>query len=216
MKELLKRTMMTRFPRGWMYRSILFGSDSYLSVTGWRETVKRGYPCRADGSPLPWMNYAVIALLEERLAKDMKLFEFGSGYSTLFYADLAGTVTAVENDRTWHGRISEKAPPNVNVLHVEADVDGDYCRSIHLSGEKYDVVIVDGRDRVNCFGQAMTAIAEDGVVLLDDSFRDRYAEAHDVAREQGFAAMNLRGLKPQGISMDQSTLYYRRANCLRI
>ncbi len=56
------------------------------------ETMK---PLDADGRPIPWMNYPVIDLLRERLTKDLHLFEFGSGFSTTFYAQLVGHVTSI-------------------------------------------------------------------------------------------------------------------------
>ncbi len=56
--------------------------NHFLHKSGWMESKKRNYPCRSNGNELPWMNFSVIAFLEERLNKDQSLFEFGSGYST--------------------------------------------------------------------------------------------------------------------------------------
>ena len=199
-----------------MYRSILYGSDSYLTTSGWRETVKRGYPCRPDGSPLPWMNFAIIQFLEERLTKEMRLFEYGSGYSTLFYASLVGEVISVENDREWYATITRQLPDNAKVFFAAADVDGDYCRAIVGAADSIDIVVVDGRDRVNSFKQGLLSLNETGVIILDDSMRERYKPAHDLAHENGFRAINFYGLKPQGISNERSTLFYRQVNCLGI
>ena len=63
----------------------LTNRDCYLKTTGFLNTYQKGYPCKLDGSPLPWMNYAVINFLDERLNKELKLFEYGSGYSTLYF-----------------------------------------------------------------------------------------------------------------------------------
>lgn len=35
---------------------------SYLHVTGWVESIKRGYPCDKDGSELPWMVVTAVRL----------------------------------------------------------------------------------------------------------------------------------------------------------
>jgi hypothetical protein len=53
-------------------------------------------------------------------------------------------------------------------------MDGDYCRAIGETGDQYDVVIVDSRDRMNCLKQSISALTSRGVILLDDSQRRRY------------------------------------------
>ncbi|HWN47408.1 MAG TPA: hypothetical protein VNM71_08615, partial [Steroidobacteraceae bacterium] len=96
------------------------------------------------------MNYAVVAFLERRLNKTLSVFEYGSGYSTLFYARRVRNVISVEYDQAWIASIGPRLPPNASVLFVPDDVDGDYCRAIARSGDSFDVVVVDGKDRENC------------------------------------------------------------------
>ena len=72
-----------------------------LRKLGYIESVKTQKPCRKNGSPIPWMNYAVIQFLEERLADDLSLFEYGSGNSTCFYASLVKDVVSIEMDEQW-------------------------------------------------------------------------------------------------------------------
>ena len=76
------------------------------------ESLKRGYPCRSDGDEVPWMNYSIVSILNDRLRPDMKLFEFGSGYSTLFYAKRVNRVASVEYDRGWFDRMQSRVPPH--------------------------------------------------------------------------------------------------------
>ena len=76
--------------------SLLYERRSYLKKSGYLKSVITNKPCRQDGSPIPWMNYNIISFLEQRLSKDLSLFEYGSGNSTLFFADLVGSVVSVE------------------------------------------------------------------------------------------------------------------------
>ena len=69
------------------------GADRFIT------SYKINIPCRPDGTPLPWMNYNAISFLEERLTKDLCLLEYGSGYSTPFFASFVKTVVSVECDR---------------------------------------------------------------------------------------------------------------------
>ena len=160
------------------------------------------------------MNYAVVAFLERRLNKTLSVFEYGSGYSTLFYARYARSVISVEYDQAWYASIGPRLPPNASLLLVPNDVDGDYCRTIARNGDYFDVVVVDGRDRVNCVKQSMQALSSRGVIVLDDSERAKYAPAISYAQENGYLTVDFDGLKPTASSWCRSTILYRRENCL--
>jgi hypothetical protein len=196
------------------YRSFVRDRKTYLHVTGWWESAKRGYPCSLQGEPLPWMNYAAVAFLEERLKNSFRLFEFGSGYSTMFYARKVGSVTSVEHDEAWHAFVRHRVPENVELFYRAEDQDGAYCRAIGEQQIKYDVVIVDGRDRVNCLRQSLEHLEDDGVVVLDDSDRERYREGIAYAQARGFRALVFEGLIPTRASRGRATVLYRRKNCL--
>ena len=214
MNTTLKHSLTRRFPKLSACYTLLAKGDSYLHSTGWIESKRRGYPCRPDGSELPWMNYAVVAFLERRLNKTLSVFEYGSGYSTLFYARRVRNVISVEYDQAWIASIGPRLPPNASVLFVPDDVDGDYCRAIARSGDSFDVVVVDGKDRENCVKQSMQALSSRGVIVLDDSQRARYAPAISYAQDNGYLTVDFEGLKPTESSWFRSTILYRRENCL--
>lgn len=195
----------------------MFGGGSYLRSIGWMESLKRGYPCREDGSEMPWMNYPLIAFLEKRLKKDMNLFEYGSGYSTVFFSKLVARVTSVEYERTWYDIVAKKVGDNVDLVFCEEDYDGEYCRCIGRTKYQYDMVVVDGIDRVSCIRQSIASLSGGGVVLLDDSHREEeYAEGISLLKAQGFSTLDFEGLKPTRFGLWRATLFYRRNNCLGI
>ena len=143
----------------------------------------------------------------------MSLFEFGSGYSTLFYSRFVNDVVSVEYDRAWFETIQKNAPINVSFCLQSNDVDGLYCRTICNVNRQFDVVIVDGRDRVNCVKQSIPCLTPKGVILLDDSQREEYAPGIEFAKSQGFKALDFEGLKPTGHDLHRSTVLYRSSNC---
>jgi hypothetical protein len=195
---------------------LILRKQSYLYSTGWVESIKRGYPCRADGSELPWINYPVIRILEERLRKDLNVFEFGSGHSTLFFAHLVRHVGSVENDPAWFDFMKARIPDNVTLLLRTKDTDGKYCRSISETKSEYDLVLVDGKDRLNCVLQAMKNLSARGVILLDDSERPEYVEGMVSMKKKGFLALTVEGLKPTGDGAVRTTIFYLEHNCLSI
>jgi hypothetical protein len=180
------------------------------------ESLLAGKPVDRHGRPIPWMCYPVVSLLEQRLHGDLQVFEYGSGYSTYFYAERAKAVVSLECDRAWFDRIGPTLPSNVTLLFKDADTDGEYCRAIHSVGRPFDVVIVDGQDRVNCLKQAAIALTERGVILLDDSQREAYEEGLQHLRGIGFRLLDFEGMKANGLGVYKTTLCYRQGNCLGI
>lgn len=215
----LKAQLRTIFPfffvisRGF---KLLYSERSFLNRAGYTNSLKLRRPCRKDGSYLPWMNYQVITFLEQRLNNDLELFEYGSGYSTLFFAKLVKQVTAIEHDFSWFEIVNTMKPASVNLIHQSLDDEDAYCNAAGRSKTAYDVIVVDGRLRVRCVKAAMNCLSAQGVILLDDSARDRYAEAISLLLSNGFKKLDFSGLKPGSINTHQTTVFYKTDNCLGI
>lgn len=217
----IKRKLAKKFPRTnryyhIFYKLLLRSENSYLHKSGWFKSLHTGTPVDKDGNPIPWMNYPTIELLKERLKPEHTLFEFGSGYSTAFYAKYTKHVTSLEYDKTWLEVIKKNLPDNAELIFTEKDIDGEYCQSIKKTNKKYDIVVIDGRDRVNCLKQSLDNLSDKGVILLDDSHRERYKEGLDHAKEKGFKHLHLQGLKPTGYGYYRTTLLYKSNNCFGI
>lgn len=220
MHPALKRLVVQAFPIYSTYarvlNSLVRDQNSYLHATGWIRSMQERRPVSRDGLAVPWMNYTVVTLLRDRLTKDLRLFEFGAGHSTSFYAQLVASVKSVEYDQAWVETVRRTMPANVELVYQPKDVDGKYCRVIRSSGASYDVVVIDGWDRVNCIRQSIDALADRGVIVLDDAQRAEYREGIDYAIAMGFSALPLEGLKPVNNGVECTTLFYRRDNCLGI
>ena len=55
----------------------------------------------------PWITFSSIEFLEKILTKDMIVYEYGTGGSTLFFAKRAKKVYSVEHDKEWFERVSK-------------------------------------------------------------------------------------------------------------
>lgn len=216
----IKAMLTNLFPKQVLYyrafRTLIRNEQSYLHSTGWLRSLQEERPVDKDGIEMPWINYPIIKILERRLTKNLELFEFGSGYSTPFYARLTKHVTSVEYSDVWLQIVQGIVPENVTLIHKEKDVDGEYCRAIRSAGERYDVVVVDGPDRVNCIKQCIESLTSTGVILLDDSGRETYLEGIDYAIAKGFRSLEIEGLKPYSSKLARTTILYRRDNCLNL
>jgi hypothetical protein len=53
----------------------------------------------------PWIAFAAIHFLKKVLRKDMRVYEYGSGGSTLFFAARVQEVISAEHDKDWHAKV---------------------------------------------------------------------------------------------------------------
>jgi predicted O-methyltransferase YrrM len=125
-----------------------------------------------------------------------RVFEWGSGASTVWLSRRAASVTSIEHDAGWAAivapvlsdnavvRVVEPVPatggpaqqlsakPGFEQLdfahYVDAMEDLDGC---------FDLVVVDGRARNACFHRAITRLAPGGVLVFDNVDRKRYRDA---------------------------------------
>ena len=193
-----------------------FNQKGYLCDIGWFKAFDTKSPVDGEGNPIPWVTYSFIDFIKNRIKKQHTVFEFGSGNSTFFYAKSAGIVVSVEHDKEWFDKIVKDKPENSEMIYCELVRGGDYCHMPVKLEEKFDVIIVDGRDRVNCCKQAVEALTDEGVVVLDDSEREYYREGIDFLLKKGFKQLSFSGISPGLFYNKATSVFYRADNCLGI
>jgi hypothetical protein len=171
----------------------------------------------------PWWPRKAIGLVQAGLHPGARVFEFGSGRSTLWFAAQGGEVLSVEHDRAWYELVSGMLPPGPTLLLREASAEGTigseaapgqffdaYVAAIdEHPDESFDLVVVDGRARVACGMAAIPKVRPGGRLLLDDSQRERYQPLLDALR--AWPRVDARGLKPREITVMQTTIWTRPA-----
>lgn len=206
------------FPRLYalsMFLRHYYRDNSYCNITGYISSLEQSSPVDVDGEPVPWFNYNAISFLRERLRSDMDVFEYGCGNSTLFFGKRTRSVLSIEHNFAWGDRVRSNAPSNVRIKMIR-DVGRAYSESIVETGKRYDLVIIDGKERVACFKAALNCLAETGVLILDDAQQSDYREVFDLARSRGFRWLSFEGLKPGGFTLDSTAFFYRDANCMGV
>ena len=197
-----------------LHSAVALRRNGALRDDGWFRSFDERRPVDAAGKPLPWLTYPAIELLSRRLRPEMTVFEFGSGWGTLWWASRVRSVIACEHDVEWYRTMSARIPGNVTLLQIDLSYDGDYCRAATKFAEPFDIVVVDGRDRVHCAMQSVAALKKSGVLLWDNSDRDRYQEGIHSLLDQGFRQLELIGLVPGSAAKVETSIFYREGNCL--
>lgn len=191
-------------------------SSGYLYEIGWINSFESKRPVDKNGKALPWVTYSFIDFIEDRLNKNLNIFEFGSGNSTLWYASKVNTVTSVEHDKNWFEEVKLTMPKNVNINYVPLEYNGAYSKFLNNYEKKFDIIIIDGRDRVNCIIQSISCLNETGVMVLDDSQRDRYIKGVDFLLSKKFKKIDFHGISPGLFYKKTTTIFYKHGNCLGI
>ena len=88
----------------------------YLRDSGWLESAGAKLALR-NGKPLPWFTYGAIAFLERVLPRDLALFEYGGGQSTLYWASRLARVVSVDHDPAFGAHIRPDLPDHA-ALHI--------------------------------------------------------------------------------------------------
>lgn len=190
---------------------LLLAKNSFLTTTGWRRSRQELASVDEHGRPIPWITYPAIRFLEPRIRSSFEIFEFGSGLSTLWWAERASRVTSVEHDPDWHARVAEKLPANAKVLLAD---EQQYVTA--AEGRTYDIIVNDGIRRPDCGRHAIASLGSSGVMLWDNSDETRDRAGHQFMEDSGFRRLDFWGLGPLMVRESCTTIYYRPDNCLGI
>ena len=123
-----------------------------------------------DGNPIPWYTYPAIEYLSQFDYHDKKIFEYGCGYSSLFWAKRAKQVVSIEDNPRWFEKWQKEfSKPNLQIRwRDEGEI---YENAIFEDDTKYDVIVIDGKRRAQCAKAAIQALNDGGIIILDDSDR---------------------------------------------
>jgi len=188
----------------------------YLDDIGWIKSKIFGMPVDRFGEPLPWFTYPSLSFLAGRIKPDMSVFEYGSGYSTLWWSKRVARVVSCEHHIEWYGYLKDRVPANVEYIHQPLEVGGDYSKSILQFDESFDIAVIDGRDRVNCARAVPPKLNERGVIVWDNTDRERYEHGYSFLADNGFRRLDFEGLGPAKNNGWCTSVFYRDNNCLGI
>lgn len=214
MKKLFKPIIVATLKKiGALY--ILRLRANAIKKYGWEMSAKKWQSIDADGNPIPWITYPMIDLLSRRVNKRLKVFEYGCGNSTLWWADKTFKVFSVEHNSEWYKKVMTILPENAKLELINLIYGGDYCKASKHNGP-YEIIFIDGRDRVNCIKQSVNNLSEDGVIILDNSDRENYQEGIEFLKQHGYKQLPLKGLAPIINYISETSVFYRHNNCLDI
>ena len=109
------------------------------------KTIKNFSSVDKSGLPIPWYTYPTIEFLSHLDLSSFRVFEYGSGNSTLWWAARSKQVTSVEDNELWYEKIKYSLKQNVE-YHLEIDPQ----KYSTMATNHFEVYIVDGKYRREC------------------------------------------------------------------
>lgn len=163
----------------------------------------------------PWMSDQEIDLIKKYLSEDKVMLEWGSGGSTCTFAPLVKEYYSIEHNKKWYEDVDtylskQKFREKVFNFLVEPDFPRtiptkyeefkSYIEYVDTINKNYDIVLIDGRARVECAKYVIPCLNDDAVVLVHDYFPrshyysiNQYYERIDaVTSGQSIAAFKLK------------------------
>lgn len=166
-----------------------------------------------DGNPIPWYTYPAIEYISQFDYSAKKVFEYGTGYSSMYWAKRAQKVVSIEDKPEWFAKFQQEfSAPNWQMRYC--DEKQGYEDTIFADGEKYDVIVIDGKRRAECAACAVKALAAGGMIILDDSDRINtsleYAGAVKNLRDANLLQVDFYGFCPMNNYTKTTSIFFSR------
>lgn len=149
--------------------SLLFSAHPEDCWTWLRSMIARRRPLTLA---IPWLTFDAIRAISPVVGPGCRIFEYGSGHSTLYWRKLAATVVSVENNEDWYNYLIRALGPEPDgITVILAAHEEDYVTAIsrYGSSDLFDIVLVDGAYRRDCIRTAIDHVKPGGLLVVDNT-----------------------------------------------
>lgn len=166
-----------------------------------------------NGNPIPWYTYPAIEYISQFDYSQKNIFEYGCGYSSMFWADRAKKVVSIEDKTDWFERWKKEFQKDNLDIRWRDEGEG-YFNAIFEDNQKYDVIIVDGKRRADCARCATKQLNDGGIVILDDSDRintsKEYVDAVAALKAADLLQVDFYGFCPMNNYTKTTSIFFSR------
>lgn len=120
--------------------------------------------------PQPWIARNALRAVKAQLSASARVFEWGSGMSTLWYESHCAEVHSVEDNPVWWEIVCGR----ITSAKVKLREGQDYVDAISEFPDHYfDLISVDGSHRHQCVRAALPKLKPSGMLMVDNTDKDR-------------------------------------------
>ena len=119
-----------------------------------------------------WLTRQSVHILADLLQDTDTGLEFGSGRSTIWFAQRTSRVISIEHDFKWYQSVGQK----IQDLNLESKIDYRYCDNIadyvgqidSLEDNSIDYCLIDGKARDECTLKVLPKLKHEGILIIDN------------------------------------------------
>lgn len=163
---------------------------------------------------LPWWVDDATNYVDEYLRKNsgVRVFEYGSGASSIWFARRGANVTSQEANKDFYEMMKAELEqfPNSEIIFVNPSDPTAYINKINELG-KFDIIVIDASLRIQCLNNCVDKVNDSGFLFFDNSGWDKFqtglsdfSSAHPKLVSETF-----KGTKLFNEGIEQSTVFYK-------
>ena len=179
-----------------------FLTNKLRTEYGFLESSRKNIPVNDKNEIMPMYTYPCYEWLNSIDWTDNKVFEYGTGYSTIWWQNKNVNYHAVEDNKQWYDMIKDKT----NIKH-EPEYN-KYSQSIYNYDFKFDVIVIDGTARFDCIKPTLEKIKDDGIIIFDNT--DWHKNSKEELDKSDLIPIHFHGFKPLHVDSETTSCYINR------
>ena len=179
-----------------------FITNKLRTEYGFLESSRVNVPVNNKNEIMPMYTYPCYEWLNSIDWTNSKVFEYGTGYSTLWWQSKKTHYHGVESNKQWYDSIEDKTNIKYEPKHrryIEYIYDYDY---------KFDVIVIDGVVRFDCIKPALEKVKDDGMIIYDNS--DWHKNSKEELDKSDLIPIHFHGFKPIHVDSETTSCYINR------
>ncbi len=175
---------------------------------GFLESSKTSIPISGYGEIMPMYTYPCYEYIKSIDWSFANVFEFGCGYSSVWWDQNDANVYGVDSDKKWIDKVKSDAYSHGHFEINLANNVEDYITSLYQHNIKYDVIVIDGAYRYDCVQPSLDCLADDGMIILDNS--EWFTNTKKLLDESNLLPIHFHGMKPIHVDIETTSCYMSR------
>ena len=171
---------------------------------GFLESVRTQISVNGSGETMPMYTYPCYEYLNSMNWEGADVFEYGTGFSTIWWKNHGANIYGVEHNKNWYEKINGK---ELGYITLENSVH-NYPHSINIFDKQFDVIVIDGLVRYQCVAPALKNLKSGGIIIFDNS--DWHSNTKELLDTKDLIPIHFHGFKPTHVDSQTTSIYMHK------
>ena len=171
---------------------------------GFLESVRTQISVNGSGETMPMYTYPCYEYLNSMNWEGADVFEYGTGFSTIWWKNHGANIYGVEHNKNWYEKINGK---ELGYITLENSIH-NYPHSINIFDKQFDVIVIDGLVRYQCVPPALKNLKSGGIIIFDNS--DWHSNTKELLDTKDLIPIHFHGFKPTHVDSQTTSIYMHK------